>query len=243
MTTSFYAAYGALADIGADATEQAGRLPSQVRAERLIIADLEAKLALAPPSRLLEIGCGPGNLLIPLSFRVERAVGIDHPGVIARARARYQARNVEWIAGEFPNVRVEGQFDAILMYSVLQYQVGMDAAIAFCERAAAMLPSGGRLLIGDMPNVDRKRRFLASDFGKAFEAEWRSKQAVESQTPRKANLVDVFSGATSLGGFTDADVLHLLTHFRAAGLHTYVLPQPPDLPFGHTREDVLLVKP
>ena len=232
MNESFFDAYGALADIGVDPTEQAGRLPSQARAERLIVADIARKLALTPDARLLEIGCGPGNLLIPLSFAVANAVGVDHPSIIARARARFEAANLAWIGGAFPSVKVEGPFDAILMYSVLQYQPDMHAAIGFCESAVALLPEGGRLLVGDLPNVDRKARFRDSPAGRAFDAEWRRQQA---SAPPPSDHASVFAGRKSLGGFSDADVLRIVAHFRASGLHAYVLPQPPDLPFGHTQ--------
>jgi hypothetical protein len=58
-----------------DFTEQAGRYAFQAEAERLILADVMSKLQLDPADTLLVVGCGPGTLLIPLSFVVAQATG------------------------------------------------------------------------------------------------------------------------------------------------------------------------
>jgi 2-polyprenyl-3-methyl-5-hydroxy-6-metoxy-1,4-benzoquinol methylase len=113
---SFFEAYGALARKGTDPLLQAGRLPFQGHAERLILDDVAAKLAINPGSRVLEIGCGPGNLIIPLSFRAESVTGLDHPDVIEIARRRFSAPNLEWIGGEFPGAKMAVTYDAILIY-------------------------------------------------------------------------------------------------------------------------------
>src|SRR5690606_15365923 len=101
--------------------------------------DVTAKLRLAPTSRLLEIGCGPGNLMIPLSFAVEHATGIDHPAVIEMAEDRYQAPNVRWIGGEFPSVVLNGTVDRILVYSVLHILQDFDAVRGFVFAAMEVL--------------------------------------------------------------------------------------------------------
>ena len=246
MSESYFEAYGSLAEAGLTPTQLAGRYGSQARAERLIGADVEKKLGLTPDTTLLEIGCGPGNLLLPLSFRVAQATGLDHPRIVEKARLRFADARVHWIGGEFPNVKLEpGQdrFDAILIYSVMHYVADMESALAFCDAATRLLAPGGRMLIGDMPNVDRKRRFLASDAGIAFDAEWRRSQAAHTTPKPGGDPFEIFNGCKSIGGFTDVDLLRLLAHFRARGLHAYLLAQPADLPFGHTREDILVVKP
>ena len=43
--------------------------------------------------------------------------------------------------------------------------------------------------------------------------------------------------------FNDKNVLQIISHIREKGLHAYLLSQPGDLPFGHTREDILIEKP
>ncbi|MFO0986428.1 MAG: hypothetical protein U1F37_03540 [Alphaproteobacteria bacterium] len=62
-----------------------------------------------------------GLLLIPMSFLVRRAVGIDHPDVIARLRALFPSPDLETIDGNFIDYRPKAgeAYDKILVYSVV----------------------------------------------------------------------------------------------------------------------------
>lgn len=236
-------AYGKLSSAEVSATEQSGRYSFQAAAERRILADIVSKLSPTPDDRLLEIGCGPGNLLIPLSFLVKEAIGIDHPSVVARGKARFRDAQVTWLEGQFPDVAAAGAFDCVLIYSVIQNLQSMAAVEAFLDAAVAVLPPGGRLLVGDIPSTDRNARFRSSDKGRAFEIEWRKVSAELAKTAPGADPFRVFEGVSSLGSFTDGELLALLQRYRAQGFNAYLLPQPADLPFGHTREDILVERP
>jgi 2-polyprenyl-3-methyl-5-hydroxy-6-metoxy-1,4-benzoquinol methylase len=242
MSTRHYEAYGELARVEHLATTQAGRYAGQAIAERLILADIEPKLSLEPHHSLLEIGCGPGNLLIPLSFRVARAHGIDHPDVIARARARFNDPRVTFQGGFFPDVQLSGPFDRVLIYAVISSLPDWDTLLGMLDAAVRPLPGGGRLLLGDIPNADRKKRFLESPAGKQFNEQW--KRGMEEA--RRSGIDDplkVFEGKACIGTLDDQSVLQLMERFRKQGLRTYLLPQNPSLPFGHTREDMLIERP
>ncbi len=240
---TIYDGYGELSARATCATALAGRYPTQAAAETLIAGDVAAKLALGPTHTLLEIGCGVGNLLIPLSFRVATATGVDHPAIVARARTRFADPSLAWIEGQFPDVVLAGPFDRILIYSVVHYLDSLAAVEDFLDRALDLLAPGGRLLIGDLPNSDRKRRFQASPAGQAFETEWRAMSIGAADAAERRAQAEAFGGTTSLGAFSDADILALLGRYRRCGCHTYVLAQDPALPFGHTREDLVIVKP
>ncbi len=132
----------------------------------------------------------------------------------------------------------EARFDKILCYSVLHYLADEIEVFAFVARALRLLAPGGSLLLGDLPNESRKRRFLSSPAGKAFARRWeKQKKHLEREDglalPEDPQLVR----------FDDALVLQICGECRKQGLDAYILPQPPNLPFGHTREDVLVVKP
>lgn len=234
-------AFGDLARRGASPLQQSGRRAVQAEAERLIVADILAKLTPAPTSRLLEIGCGSGNLLIPLAFHAASAVGLDHPAVIERAQARFVDPSVTWIGGAFPETPIDGAFDRILIYSVLHYLPDIAAVEAFVLAAAQKLAPGGRLLLGDLPNVDGKSRFTASPAGIAFQAAWQAADASASNAAQPE--LQLHGDAPMIGAFRDADILALVAALRRTGFHAYLLPQPPDLPFGRTREDILVVRP
>jgi trans-aconitate methyltransferase len=236
-------AYGAIADAGVTMTEAAGRYAAQADDERRIVLDVAEKLALAPSHRLLDIGCGPGALAIPLSFLVKHTTGLDHANTIARCRTRFNDPALTWTAGRFPDEAPEGPFDRILSYSVLHCLPSREAAIAFIDRAIELLAPEGRLLIGDLPNSDRRKRFTESEAGKRFDEEWKARLATTPVTEAGANAHEMLRASSSVGMFDDVFLTSLVALYRTRGLHAFLLPQPPELPFGRTREDLLIVRP
>ncbi len=119
----------------------------------LILQDV----TLDPSARALEIGCGMGRLLRPLSQRVARAIGIDiSPEMIARAREALSDRpNVEL---QVTRGRLDGTPDASLdfIYSFIVFQhVPSRAAVHRYLREAARALAGGGLF---RFQVDGRRR-------------------------------------------------------------------------------------
>src|SRR4051794_27427245 len=167
-----FEAFGAAAAAVGDPTVSAGRHSFQREGERLIPDDVSAKLALEPDDRLLEVGCGTGILLRSLAEHVEAAVGVDHASCL-RAFRPLPAR-VTLVPGLWPDVDLEGTFSAILVYSVLHYLSGSQAAFAFVDRLLEVARPGARILLGDLPNPDAAARFGRTEAGQRFMAEWRS---------------------------------------------------------------------
>ena len=95
MSRLTYEDYAIRAGSGLNFTEIAGRYDIQAEAERAIPPDVAGKLALDPDDTLLELGCGAGNLLLPLSSMVRTATGIDHPEVIASLQQRLKDEPLE----------------------------------------------------------------------------------------------------------------------------------------------------
>jgi SAM-dependent methyltransferase len=222
---------------GLDVIEVSGRYPSQTRDERYIVDDVVGKLRLTADDDLLEIGCGPGTLLIPLAFRCASATGIDHADVLQLLQTRMAGPpHITTIAGDFLSLDVKGRFDAILAYSVLSVLPDRTAVFSFAHRAASLLRKGGRLLLGDVANPDKKRRFLESPAGIAFQREWDQRQRATPPT-------SLAGEAAVIGALDDRLITDLVYELRASGLDVYILPQPADLPFGHSREDLLVVAP
>jgi SAM-dependent methyltransferase len=68
-----------------------GRLPYPAE----VVGALSALLGLDGRGRLLDVGCGPGSLTLPLAGQFESAVGIDaDPDMIARARVEAEVAGV-----------------------------------------------------------------------------------------------------------------------------------------------------
>jgi len=98
------------------------------------------------PSRALDFGCGVGRLLIPLSRRCKEVTGVDvSPSMLAEARRNCDAAgagNVRLVAGDDILSAVNGQFDFVHSYIVLQH-IPVERGERLVERLAATLAPGG----------------------------------------------------------------------------------------------------
>ncbi|MCE0556214.1 class I SAM-dependent methyltransferase [Motilimonas sp. E26] len=234
--TTYYHAYGARASSINNHTQIAGRYGVQELAEKRIVPDILHKLDLQATDNLLEIGCGTGNLLIPMSFICRSVTGIDHPSCLDKLTKRYQHSGQSLVAGNFLDVDLITlpKFEKILVYSVLHCLADEGEVFDFIDKALKLLKPGGRLLLGDIPNKDRKNRFLSSQAGADFLTDW-NEQVKQSGIDEPA-----FEAVTSSVGFDDQLVLQILAHVRRQNCESYVCSQPCDLPFGNTREDIIV---
>ena len=112
-----FEAWGGLAGTLLSARLRAGRFTAQAADERRIPSDVVRKLALTPSDTLLEIGCGPGRLLRPLSKRVREITGIDHPATIARLAT--ELKGLTLIGGNFLDLQLKRRFTKVLVYAVI----------------------------------------------------------------------------------------------------------------------------
>ncbi len=113
------------------------------------------RLGLQPGQRVLEVGQGPGRLLIPTARRVlpdGEVFGLDiQPGMVARLKARAQREritNLRAVVGDAarPNFPPES-FDLIFLCTVLGEIPDREAALRECHAA---LKPGGRLSITEI---------------------------------------------------------------------------------------------
>ena len=230
--------YSALANQDITETMKNGRYPFQEDAERRIVPDVMRKLAPKPDDILLDIGFGTGTILVPFSFVVREAYGIDNANMVTNLAKTCSRPNITLLSGEFPNVRLpRDDFTLIVAYSVLHVLPSREAVHEFVRAAADRLAPGGRMLLGDIPNTDLKDRFQASAAGREFEAQWRKQMETlsDDEVIRAPHSADPVS-------FDDRMSMDLMLDLRGAGLDAYLLRQEPDLPFGNTREDIIATK-
>lgn len=243
---NFYEAYGALAGQTDDRMILAGRNLFHEPQLAAICRDIRAKLDLQPNDRLLEIGCNVGTLLTPLSAFVREAVGQDHPDVLARyGDLGLVPSNVSFVGGMWPVSRPAGRFDKILIYAVMITLPNQAVADAMIDACLETLQPGGRLLIGDLPNSDMRRRFLASSEGAAVSGAYEALRRQDHAANPAAydGRARLFAQVEEPPAFLDDGyAIGLLTRIRAAGCEAWLLPQPGDLPACHTREDLLVWK-
>jgi SAM-dependent methyltransferase len=98
--------------------------------------------------RVLDVGCGTGLLAQELASHFESVVAIDvSEPMLAIARAKRAAPNIEYRLADASSAVPEGVFDAIVSHTTFHHIVDVAATIG---RLKGALAPGGRLLIVDL---------------------------------------------------------------------------------------------
>jgi 2-polyprenyl-3-methyl-5-hydroxy-6-metoxy-1,4-benzoquinol methylase len=189
---------------------------------------------------VFDIGCGCSDLPRLLTDRCRRhghtLVLCDSGEMLGHVPDEPFVRKA---AGRFPTdcadlvAEFAGRVDAILVYSVLQYVFVEGSVFDFVDACLSLLAPGGQLLLGDIPNHSKRKRFFASAAGVAHHQSFTGTNEVPA----------VAFNALERSKIDDAVVLAVVGRARAAGFDAYVVPQAPDLPMANRREDVLIVRP
>ena len=126
----------------------------------------------------------------------------------------------------------QNKIDYIVAYSNL-HSIFYDRCIyKFIDAALSMLKPGGKMLIGDIPNGTKRKRFFSSDTGIEFHKEFMktNQDPVVTHYELEPGLID------------DAVIISILQRYRHFGFETYLLPQNARLPMYNRREDILICK-
>ena len=101
------------------------------------------------PRRALEIGCGPGRLMLPMSRHFDEIHGVDVSDEML-ALARHNLREVPNVyltrnSGSDLSAFSSGYFDFVYSYAVLQHIPSVTVVAHYLEEAARVLKPGGVL--------------------------------------------------------------------------------------------------
>ncbi|NDV02625.1 class I SAM-dependent methyltransferase [Pseudoroseicyclus tamaricis] len=211
--------------------------------EPAILADFEAKIpALTREgTTIVDIGAGCGELARQMIRRTgergQRLISVDSPEMLALLP---EAEHVTRIAGRFPDESLAalrealpGGADGIVTYGVLQSVYFEANPFRFMDDAMSLLAPGGALLIGDVANHSKLRRFLASEAGAAFHRAY--------MRTDDAPVVPPFAGDPTR--LDDGVLMGMMARARGAGFDAYLMPQPAALPVSNRREDLLILRP
>lgn len=121
--------------------------------------DYEFYMSLAgrPPCDILDLGCGTGTLCCALAERGHRVTGVEPAAaMLAVARAKPNAEQVEWVEASAQNYRSQRRFDLVVMtghaFQVLLTDADMLAAL---ETMRSHLRERGRVAFETRnPRVD-----------------------------------------------------------------------------------------
>lgn len=188
--------------------------------------------------QVLDIGPGCGGLanrIIDHCHSCGHSLSlVDSPEMLSQL----PGDGVVKIAGFYPDCfddlsEQEGKYDAIVCYSVFHYIFVEASFWRFIDYSIKLLAPGGQLLIGDIPNVSKRKRFFSSEAGVRFHQQFMN----TSESPC------VVRDCVEVDKIDDGVILGVIMRARAEGCDAYWLPQPSSLPMSNRREDVLIMKP
>lgn len=217
--------------------------PDNYRAgyEVAIFSDIKSKLTNLHGEGRLVLDIGPGCSDLP-AMLIEhcRAHGhqlhlIDSTEMLALLP---EDTFIAKTAALYPNCpdtieALRGKVDVILCYSVLHYILVDAAFFRFLDTSLSLLAPGGHMLIGDIPNISKRKRFFASETGVRYHQEFM----------KTNDCPQVEFNTIEHDQIDDAVVFSLLQRARAQGFDAYVLPQATNLPMANRREDILITRP
>jgi trans-aconitate 2-methyltransferase len=120
--------------------------------------DLLARVALAAPARVADLGCGPGNSTALLCARWPQAevVGLDSsPEMLAKARA--SGLSARWLEADLAGWVPAGAFDLLYSNAALQW---LPDHARLLPRLLDALPPGGVLAVQMPRNFDAPSHVL-----------------------------------------------------------------------------------
>lgn len=209
--------------------------------EESIFQDIICKLNLLDGDGKTVLDIGPGCSDLPrllighCQSKKHSLILVDAPEMLDQLP---QGSCVEKVAAFYPDCpplvkRLTGKVDVILCYSVLHYIYVDTSIFRFLDTSLSLLASGGQFLIGDIPNISKRKRFFSSATGIRFHQDFM----------KTDELPDVQFNQIEHAQIDDAVVMSLLQRARAQGFDAYVVPQNLTLPMANRREDILITRP
>ena len=210
--------------------------------EREIFADILRKLDNLGRRSQLVLDIGPGCSELPrmladlCATRGHTLLLADSQEMLSLIPAR---PCVEQFPGRFPQdcgrllSEYSGKINVILAYSVIHYVFAEGNLFAFVDACFDLLAPGGTLLIGDIPNLSKRKRFFSSEAGIRFHREFMGTE----------DMPAVEFNRTEPGEIDDSVIIGITLRARAAGFDAYIMPQADELPMANRREDLLIRRP
>jgi len=209
--------------------------------ERAIFEDIKRKLPWLSEKNKVVLDVGPGCSDLPLML-IEQSEKLSQKILLADSDEMLELLPNRSFIKKYPGIypksitdfdQLKGKVDVIIVYSVLHY-IYVDGNLnSFFDKSLSLLSSGGQMLIGDIPNISKRKRFFCSDTGKKFHHDF---------TKSENDPIVEFNKIED-GQIDDSIVMGLINRARLQGFDAYIMPQQADLPMANRREDVLIIRP
>lgn len=206
-----------------------------------IFNDISHKLELTNVSEKVLLDIGPGCSELPLMIlnfcnqNKFTTLLVDSKEMLDQLP---DANNIKKYEGYFPDDvsllinEFQNKVDYIIGYSIFHYVFYNTCIFKFIDSALSLLKPGGKLFLGDIPNVSKRKRFFSTDTGIAFHKNFTGTDTLPeiNNLQLEPNQVD------------DGVLMGILQRYRGFGYEVYILPQNSKLPMYNRREDLLICK-
>jgi hypothetical protein len=208
--------------------------------EGIIFEDILSKLSLLTEDNQVVLDIGPGcselpHMLIELCrAKNHQLIFIDSEEMLSQLP---DETFIEKINGYYPNCldidKYKNKINIVLGYSILHYIFIESSIHNFLDTSLSLIAEGGQILIGDIPNVSKRKRFFSSQNG------IKSHQLFTSSS----EIPDVKFNEIDFDKIDDSVIISLIARARNQGFDAYTLPQHDKLPMSNRREDILIIRP
>ncbi len=122
----------------------------------VIINKIKLELNLSNKDNLLEVGCGAGMLLIPLSKYVGSVSGVDLSCSLIRILRKHLKGANLFVSGADNLPFKKNSFNKVLVHSVFQYFYSLAYAKQSISEMLRVCELEGKILIMDIPDLSKK---------------------------------------------------------------------------------------
>jgi trans-aconitate 2-methyltransferase len=177
-------------------------------------ADLLARVPLKGPSRIIDLGCGPGNSTALLAARWPKAslTGMDNSQAML-AEARASGVVADWLLADLATWRPDGAYDLIFANATLQWLGDQENLL---PRLMGFVAAGGALAFQVPVNSDAPSHALMRET--AADPRWKKKLAgvreIHRGTPQL--YYDILKPHTAALDIWQTEYLHVLEGEDAA---------------------------
>lgn len=118
-------------------------------------------LSLNKNSNVLELCCGNGVVIGELAPLCNIAFGIDYSNeLLSQLSEHYRYDNLNIVCSDINSYDIEiSKFDTIILYFSIQHFNERNTFLII-EKSLKSLKIGGKLLIGDIPDVEKKWKYI-----------------------------------------------------------------------------------
>ena len=191
----------------------------------------------------LDIGCNVGTQLIPISFLVKNAYGIDHKFCLQKIKKRlpeFNSKNL--IHGDYLDLNIKKKFTKILCYSVIQYLDSKNDILFFVLKLLNQLSKGGLALIGDIPISDLEIKFQKTAKGQKWTKNFNNNNKKTKICSISDFLKDRPKDDAHVRSISFTILNNIIKSINKKNFMIKKIKHNDNFPFGPTRIDLIIIK-